>query len=163
MVPAMKVLCIFGITRSIGASMGPILISLGKPGIQTTISGIQLIMMIIIIYPLTILWGFLGTSVAVTISNLAALLLITTQTKNMIKYTYKDFIASFIVPFFASFLAGSAIILISKNIFYAGNIFALLIMTLLFVVIYSGIVYLFDLSRHKITDTIREVLINLNL
>jgi len=91
MVPAMQVLAIFGVTRSIGATMGPILYSVGKPKIQTKISSIQLIVMAVIIYPLTSQWGILGASLAVVIPNLLALILITIETKKIIQFQYKDF------------------------------------------------------------------------
>ncbi len=163
MVPAMQVLCFYGVIRSIGTSMGPILVSLGKPKITTKLSGIQLIMIVLIIYPLTILWGIFGTALAVTISYLAALLMISIETKKMINFRYKDFLAAVFLPLSAAFLAGFAVVLINKNFCYDKNIVALLIMVVLFVITYSAIVYLFDLSKHKITDTIKEVLLNLQL
>ena len=47
MVPAVQVLCVLGITRSIGATMEPILSRLAKPKIQTKLSSIQLIPVIL--------------------------------------------------------------------------------------------------------------------
>ncbi len=92
MVPAMQALSVFGVTRSIGATMGPILYSVGRPKIQTKVSSIQLITMAVIIYPLTVQWGILGASLAVVIPNILALILIIAETKQIIQSQYKDFI-----------------------------------------------------------------------
>jgi len=73
MVPAMQALCIFGVTRSINGTMGSFFQSIGKPRINTITSGIQLIIMGIIIYPLAMRWGILGVCVAVIVPNCFAL------------------------------------------------------------------------------------------
>ncbi len=70
MVPAMQVLVIFGLVRSIGATTGPLLQGIGRPDIITKIQFIRLIITFILIYPLTVNWNIVGTSVAVTLSIL---------------------------------------------------------------------------------------------
>jgi len=69
-VPAMVVLALWGLIRSIGATTGPIFQGVGKPGIATKLQFARLILLVIIIYPLTIKWGILGASLAVLLSIL---------------------------------------------------------------------------------------------
>ncbi|MHA1380610.1 MAG: lipopolysaccharide biosynthesis protein [Candidatus Helarchaeota archaeon] len=69
MVPAMQVLTLWGLIRSIGATT-IIFQSVGKPKISTKLQFARLILLVIIIYPLTIKWGILGTSLAVLLSIL---------------------------------------------------------------------------------------------
>lgn len=69
MVPTMQALCIFGVIRSINGTMGSFFQGIGKPRMNTITSGIQLIIMAIIIYPLAIRWGILGVSLAIIIPN----------------------------------------------------------------------------------------------
>ena len=70
MVPAMQVLCIFGVTRSIGATFGPVFQGIGQPKILTQLAIFQLGMMVLLIYPFTLKWGILGTSTAILLPNL---------------------------------------------------------------------------------------------
>ena len=94
MVPAMQVLCIFGATRSIAATIGPLLYSVGRPKIQSKLSSLQLLAMLIIIYPLTVKWGILGASLGVVIPNILVLILVMAELKDIIKLSYKDFLIS---------------------------------------------------------------------
>jgi len=67
MIPAMQVLSIYGLLRSVGATIGPILRAIGKPRLDATMQFIQLCLMTIIIYPLTTSYNILGTSIAVVV------------------------------------------------------------------------------------------------
>jgi len=66
MVPAMQVLALYGMLRAIGATTGVVFMALGMPEIRTKIQSAQLVLLAILIYPFTMLWGILGTSLAVT-------------------------------------------------------------------------------------------------
>ncbi len=70
MVPAMQVLVLWGAIRSIGVHHGSVLQAVGKPKILTKLNIIKLIILAILIYPLSIKWGIVGTSLAVCISAL---------------------------------------------------------------------------------------------
>ena len=68
MVPAMQVLGFWGLIRSIGATTGHIFHAVGRPQLLTKLQLIQLILLIILIYPLTAQWKILGASLAVAFS-----------------------------------------------------------------------------------------------
>jgi O-antigen/teichoic acid export membrane protein len=163
MVPAMQVLCIFGITRSIGATIGPILYSLGKPKIQTKLSTIQLIVMAAIIYPLTIQWGLLGVSLAVVMPNILILILITKELKSLIKLRRKDFFTSIIAAatgvfmmIFVAFFKHS--LLLSTN-----DIFNFFMIMGICSSIYLMIIYLWDRKTgYKMWHEVQTVLSNLS-
>lgn len=67
MVPALQVLCFLGFFRSIGATMGPIFIAIGKPIIIHKIKFCEFILMVVIIYPLVKRLGIVGAAFAVTL------------------------------------------------------------------------------------------------
>jgi O-antigen/teichoic acid export membrane protein len=69
MVPAMQVLAIFGLIRALAATTGPFFHGSGNPHILTKLAVLQVGILATIIYPLTVRWGILGTSIAVVISN----------------------------------------------------------------------------------------------
>lgn len=70
MVPAMQVLALWGLIRSLGSTQSPLLYAIGKPQIITKIHFLQAILLISIIYPFTIKWGILGASLAVLLTSL---------------------------------------------------------------------------------------------
>jgi len=70
MVPAMQILAIWGLSRSIAATTGPLFSGMGKPWISTWLQLAKLILIAGFIYPFTTLWGIVGTASAITASAL---------------------------------------------------------------------------------------------
>jgi O-antigen/teichoic acid export membrane protein len=66
-VPAMRILCIFGIIRALGGTTGPLFQGVGRPDIITKLNLGKLVIIGVLIVPLTGQFGILGTSLAVTI------------------------------------------------------------------------------------------------
>lgn len=67
-VPSFMVLCFFGLERAIGSVAGPVFLAKGRTRLIMLIGLSKLITMAICIVPLTLRYGILGTSIAVTIS-----------------------------------------------------------------------------------------------
>jgi O-antigen/teichoic acid export membrane protein len=70
MVPALQVLVIAGFIRSTGSLTGPLFQAVGRPDLGTKLQIAKLILLLIVIYPLTIRWGILGTALAVVINGI---------------------------------------------------------------------------------------------
>jgi len=87
MAPAMQVLCVFGATRSIAATVGPVLYATGNPKIETKIATVQLLLLAILLYPLSAKYGIKGTAWAIVIPNFVSLLLSTFRVKGILKIT----------------------------------------------------------------------------
>ncbi|MHC4214352.1 MAG: lipopolysaccharide biosynthesis protein [Planctomycetota bacterium] len=64
MIPAMQILAAFGLSRSLGATRGPIFQAVGQPSLITKIMAMRLILLVVLIYPLTRLFGIAGTAMA---------------------------------------------------------------------------------------------------
>jgi len=162
MVPVIMVLCIFGVTRSIGATMGPILFSVGKPKIQMKVSSIQLIAMAIIIYPLTMRWGILGASLGVVIPNILVLILISAEVRNIINVTNKDFIMSIITPVIAVFAMFCIMFLKQILLPSVSSTINFFIGLVLYVCTYFIIIYLLDRGKgYIIWHGIQEIVNNI--
>lgn len=69
MVPAMQILAIFGLLRSLGATRGPVFRAVGKLRIVTKLQSIKLVVLVILIYFLTKRFDIAGTALAVTLAN----------------------------------------------------------------------------------------------
>ncbi|MCK4734613.1 MAG: lipopolysaccharide biosynthesis protein [Methanophagales archaeon] len=68
MVPAMQVLVFWGVIRSMAGVNSSILQAVKRPDIITKLNAIKLPILAILIYPLSMKWGIMGTSLAVLIS-----------------------------------------------------------------------------------------------
>lgn len=157
MVPAMRVLCIFGVTRSFGATTGPIFQGVGKPSILTKLAVIQLVMLIVIIYPLTNKFGIFGTAIAVVIPNIITQIIAGIQVLNIIKCNTSKFIKPLLFPLLSTgiiVLIVAIFIDICKNV----NIGVFLILIIFGAIGYIGMSYLFgrkfDYNTMKILSQI---------
>ena len=102
MVPALQVLCIFGITRALNATIGSIFQGMGKPQIITYGAGLQLIMLTVLIYRMTNRWGILGTSIAVVIPNLFCLSYLVGMLIKNVGLKLRSFLIQIAPPFITS-------------------------------------------------------------
>jgi len=144
MVPAMQVLALYGGLRAIGATTGVVFMALGKPDIMTKIQIGQLVLLAILIYPLTMRWGILGASIAVTAYALIFNLVAVYKVLNIVKSDYEKPTKLLMLPSIGTLVMVSAIYVSKTYVF--GNVglayFVLFIIVGIFA--YLSIVYLFD-------------------
>ncbi|MCZ6636520.1 MAG: lipopolysaccharide biosynthesis protein, partial [bacterium] len=67
--PAMCVLCIFGLTRALSTTLVSFLQALGLPNKLARFAGLQLLLMALIIYPLGTSLGIVGVSICITLTS----------------------------------------------------------------------------------------------
>ena len=72
MIPAMQILAIFGCSRSLGATRGPLLQAVKKVHLSTKLQFARLVLLAIVIYPLTKQFGITGTALAILITDFCA-------------------------------------------------------------------------------------------
>ena len=157
MVSALQVLCFFGVIRSIGATMGPILYGTGRPKVQTKVSAVQLLFLAIVIYPLTISLQILGTSLAVLVSNLLGFILITRETKAILNFRYGEVCTVLAVPL-CSYLSVFFLVFLPVTLMSPQrSIILILLILLLTTIIYFIIIYLWDRKRYRILENIRNL------
>lgn len=65
MIPAMQVLAAWGLLRSLGATTGPLFQAIGRPDYATKIQFGKLIIIAVLIYPATALYGITGTALVI--------------------------------------------------------------------------------------------------
>lgn len=142
MVPAMQVLCLFGVTRALNGTMGSIFQGIGEPKIITFGASFQLILLTAIIYPLTRKWGILGTSLALIIPNVLVLFYLIRKLVFAMNYRSVYFINSLFPP-----LAGSVIICVTMAFlkkWYNGNLTSFSLSILLGLGLYLIVMYKID-------------------
>jgi lipopolysaccharide exporter len=103
MVPAMQVLTCAGLLRSLAATTGPLFYASGKPKVDTRWQMIRLMVMAIIIYPVTMKWGILGTSIAVFVGILISTVGFSTQAIRITAWDMTSFGKTILLPLLNGF------------------------------------------------------------
>ena len=143
MVHVMQILCIFGVTRSINALFGSFLQGIGKPSILTKASTIQLIIIIILIYPLTSRMGIIGTSITVSFSNAFIMFYLFLKIGYIMKIKFINSLKEIQVCLFATILVFVSLIIFKNVLIINIEIGKLIILIFIGVVFYLGFVFLF--------------------
>ncbi len=146
MVPAMQALAFWGLIRAVGATTGPVFYSVGKPRIATKIQFIELILLVILIYPLTAQYDILGTSLAIVFAGLVGgiagcYLAVKTTLCNR-----RDFFMVFSFPLLATVIMISSTIVAKRYWNGPVGISALFVLVLSALSIYLASAYLFGQS-----------------
>jgi len=97
--PAIQLLVLAGLARSIAATTGPIFQAIGKPHIETHWQFVRLMVLAVFVYPLTVRWGLLGTCGAVVLSILTSAIGFSLTAMRITSCTVKEFSGAIVVPF----------------------------------------------------------------
>jgi O-antigen/teichoic acid export membrane protein len=156
MVSAMKVLVVAGLVRSIAGTTGPIFYAVGNPKTETKWQAFRVILMALLIYPFTLRWGILGTSIVVLLNTLIATVGFSFEVVRVIKCKLNHFLKIICLPFLNTIIMILVIFLIKKSITY---IYYLEFLLLIGVgcMSYLLIAFLFDVFlNYGIRNTIKE-------
>ncbi len=151
----MRVLVLAGLIRSIAATTGPVFLGIGKPKIDTKLQAVRLFVLAVLIYPLTMQWGIIGTSLAVLISILVTTIGFSYLVIRIINCDWKHFLQKIIVPLVNTVIM--VLIIFFLKIFFTirvGEFFLLIIVAIL---IYLGLTYFSDkFLKYKTQSIIKE-------
>ncbi len=142
-VPAIKVLVLAGLIRSIIATTLPLFRAIGRPKIETRWQMVRLFVLIISIYPLTIRYGILGTSISVLLSASISSIGFCFEAIRIIKCGFKNFGKLVMLPLLNGMIMALCIYALKFYIDAAAfsGFFALIGIS---IIIFLGINYLFD-------------------
>jgi O-antigen/teichoic acid export membrane protein len=104
MVPALKVLVLWGVIRSIGATTGPVFLGTGRPKIIAKLQFLQLTLLCILIYPLSIHFGIVGASMSVVLASFVPNLIAVVQALSCANCRIKSFATAIGPPFLSTLL-----------------------------------------------------------
>ena len=143
MVPALKILCLLGLFRSLSNLFAPVQLAMNKPNIQSRIKTIELLAFIILVYPLTVKWGLIGASWGVTLVYAISALVNTVHTSRLLSPLGMDLAKTLMFP-------STILVILTFNILIATNFmsseimhFRFLFMILLSLIIYGSALILF--------------------
>jgi O-antigen/teichoic acid export membrane protein len=104
MVPALRILCFFGLFRCISGLFYPLHLAINRPDIQTKIKSLDLVTFLVLIYPLTLNWGIVGTSCALALVYLINMVMNIAFTVRVIPLQWNKLRTSLSVPLFISLM-----------------------------------------------------------
>lgn len=165
MVPAMKALVLWGLIRSIGGTTGPIFQAIGRPEKITKYLLVQLVMLIILIYPTTMYWGIFGTSFAVLFSSIGANALAFYAAIKITNCGIYNFLRFISFPLISTLLAIVPIFIL-KVFWVTPNIsLTIFILSILsYGLVYFGVMYIFDkFSTYKILYLVKDIFLDVRI
>jgi len=159
--PAMlplQILCIAGFLSSISANFGLIFNAVGKPQVTEKFSLAYLIVFAAMLYPFTLWYGIIGTSVAVTIPSLIFTVVGYKMASNLLDIRLRRYYDVLKIPVSGSFCMMAAIIAAQETLPITG-IPRLAILVIIGAISYLGAIYI--IGRELIVD-FRELLKKVN-
>ncbi|WP_342304722.1 lipopolysaccharide biosynthesis protein [Methanolobus sp. ZRKC5] len=126
-VPLIQILCIYGSAQSISKVTSSVYLASGTPHKSTMINILHLFFIMILIYPLTIAYGVVGTSLAVTISSTISLFFSLNQVKKILLCSYATIFKVLVYPFVGSIAMFIFVILIQELIYLYSDIFIFIV------------------------------------
>lgn len=162
-VVSMQILTLWGVIRSIGATTGPVWQAIGKPKYITNIQTFQVLLLAVIIIPLTLQWGFNGTSTAVVIACIIPNILAIYYIARTLKLSVFIIIKEMMYPFFAMPLPISWYYT-SKNLFTEINFIVFIFNAFITILLYVMTIYLFHkLLKYSIFKNLAQLFPKLSL
>ena len=136
MVPALRVLCLLGLFRGISNLFAPVQLAMNKPNIQSRIKTIELLVFIILVYPLAVRWGLIGICWGVTLIYTISALVNMIYTSRLLSLLGINLAKTLIFPFII-------LIILTFNISIAMNFMSSEIMhfRFFFMILLSLIIY----------------------
>ena len=161
MVPALQMLALFGLLRSISATTGEMFYGVGKPQIVTRWALIRFGVLAAAIYPLTIQWGIMGTSLAVLLAQIVLTIGCSYMVIKITECGFKSFSRLITLP-----LISTAIMVLLlyglKATFLTIGIGHLILLIVAGITTYFGVTYLLDrFCNYGMRSLIKESLTSL--
>ena len=156
-VAALQVLCFYGMTKSLVETTDNLYLASGKPEIRTRFNFLQLFLMSVLIYPLTVHYGIFGTSLAVLMPSALVVILTFRKAGKLIDENFM-YIAGSIAPFVKGSLLMLAGVSLMQYVMYpiVSSVFVLVLSIILGASIYSAFIWL---AKREIFYEIRSLML----
>ncbi len=144
-VPVMQVLSCWGLVYSLGSATGSLFKAIGRPDLETKLQGANLVILAIIIYPLTLKWGMLGTAMAVFLNTLLVTPFAFYLTIKITRCGVHEFLKMLYLPLISVLVMISSIIFLKNKIFQQVGLVPFFIIIILGGTIYLGLMNFIDI------------------
>lgn len=161
MVVPMQILCGYGFLRALGQAFGPVWKTLDRPDIVTKFSAIRVLLMAILIWPATEMYGIVGTAIVVTAVYVFPMMPLDVYvTVDMLDLRYMEIIREIAYPFVAS-AAMAGVVWYTDSTLSFGPAVELVVSVAVGVAAYGiAVLFLDRQSNWGITGNIRGIVMN---
>ncbi len=143
-IPALQILCFYGLLRSIGATTGSIFKATGNPKWIYKINILQLIVLLIFIYPAITTFDIAGVAAIVLISIGIGVLYALKKVKEILKLTTHDYFNAVKYPIIISIISIPSAAFSIRHVYETVDIIQLVCLIVLAVIIYMLLMFMLD-------------------
>jgi lipopolysaccharide exporter len=108
-VAALQVLCFYGLNRSLLATTGNLYLAAGKPEVRTKLNLLQLVLMALLMYPLTIRYGIMGAAIAAMVPSALVVVLTLSEAGKIMGESFGYIARNFVPAVIGSLIMAVAI------------------------------------------------------
>ena len=142
-IPALRILCLYGLIRSLNATTGGLFIATGEAKFQRDVSILQLVLFMLFVIPVTREYGLIGISVLVTlIMGVLAMSLSMRKLFQIIGIGKTHILKAIKAPAYASFV--SAVLIVITQSLMPRSLTTLMLEACIFASSYFLLIYLVD-------------------
>lgn len=141
-IPAFRILCFYGLLRSLNATTGDLFKAVGDPKYLRDISLIQLIFVVILILPAVTYGGLVGVALLIVFNGVLATLLAFSRALREVSVSVGFLLDTLKPPLLASGLAFT--IIVGLNNLFSASILFFVLKLVLFAGVYASVLYLLD-------------------
>lgn len=120
-----RLLSIWGVTRAIWATTGPLYRAVGAPSLNSKLLGIRVLIQLSLLWPFANLWGVSGIGLAVVVSALLIFPISLYHVKNILKTDWQDIGETLLAPVSGTVVMGIAV-LFAEGICFSSALMELL-------------------------------------
>lgn len=159
MVKAMRVLGIYGLSRSIGATWGPLFNAMDRPDIGTRLQVTSFLFLAVFIYPATLMWDLAGVAAVLVGLTLLTPISIYLSLK-IIDGSVRRFVHTLGFPLLGAAAMGALVMTIDANLALSSDILEFSILVLSGVILYTLVMlvieFVFDYGVFELVKVIND-------
>jgi O-antigen/teichoic acid export membrane protein len=153
-IPAMQILAVKGLFKSIDITRGPLFYAVGKPQIIWHLRVLRLLLLASLIYPFTKVWGIVGTATATALLNIITGPLGLLVAKRLLKCTLLDMLGPSLLPSIASIIMLIWIMLLKIYFLTEPSYITFALLAVSAGAVYIAAIWMIDLSFDRSYTTI---------
>ncbi len=140
-VPALRILCVFGLIRALNVAIGSLLQAIGLPNRVEKICAIQLLLMAITIYPMGRGFGIAGVSACVTLANGLGLAMLLRDIRRDAGFPVRIWLVAQRTPFWGTCAAAAIVYAVSQALPGESTVTRVIALGLLGSAVYVGCIF----------------------
>jgi O-antigen/teichoic acid export membrane protein len=143
MIPALQIMAVGGLIRSLGATIGPVFQAIGRPEILTKFMLFQLSLFLTLVYPFIHKWGIAGAALAAVVPGFLINFILSYKIVKAVDCSLRQFYKTLFPPFSATTVL-LLFIMVAKSYFSPLSLFSFLLLGFLGILIFLLISFLLN-------------------